>query len=154
MDGGKRQHVADIIETIARVVRREVHREISVYQTKVPDGIIILRAVKPTDRHRTGVNFSPELRTINQAVHLALQLLDFGKRGPNLFLSRRHFADRYLIEHFAPKPLLREHLVVVLDGFEIDFSLGQIIAVTFVTIFIQEGFDAFLKILTGGRATP
>ena len=51
----EREHVADVIEPVAHVVRREVLRRVEVDPDEVANGVVVLVAVEPPHRHPAGV---------------------------------------------------------------------------------------------------
>ena len=96
VDRRERQHIADIIEAVARVVGWEVDGEVTVDVAKVANGVVVFRPVEAADRHLAGVHFRLGDRLTEQAFDLALQGFDLGLGGTRLAFGGRHFAGDHL----------------------------------------------------------
>ena len=151
MDRRERQHVADVVEAIARVVGREVGGEILVEEAEVADGLIILRAVEAADGHVARVGLRLGDGGGQELVDGRLEGLDLGGRRAGLLLRRGHLAGGDLVDDFAPDALIAEEAGVVLEGLEVEVALLEFGVVTIVAVLFQERHDVLLEVLGGGR---
>ena len=154
MDGRERQHVADVVEAVARVVGREVGGEILVEEAEVADRVIELRAVEAADGHVARVGLGLRDGGGEQLVDGRLEGLDLGGRRARLLLRRGHFTGGDLVDHFAPDALIAEEAGVVLEGLEIQVALLEFGVVALVAILVQERHDVLLEVLGGSGGGP
>ena len=154
VDGGERQHVADVIEAVARIVGREVGGEILVEEEQVADRVVELESVEAADRHVARIRLRLGDRVGEQLVDGRLQVLDFGRRGTDFLLHRRHLARDDLVDDLAPDALVAEEAGVVLEGLEVEVALFLLGVVAVRAVLIKERLDILLEILGGGRGKP
>ena len=151
MDRRERQHVADIIEAVARVVGREVGGEILVEEAEVADRVVELRAVEAADGHVARVGLRLGDGGGEQLVDRGLEGFDLGGGRAGLLLRRGHLAGGDLVDHLAPDALVAEEAGVILEGLEVEVALRQFGVVALVAVLVQERHDILLEILGGGR---
>lgn len=155
VDRREREHVADIVETIARVVAREVRREIALEVAKVADGIVVLGPVEPPDRHGTRVDLGLGDGLAEQPADADVEGRDLGRDGPLLAGGGRHLAGDHLVDDLAPEALVLVEAGVVLEGLEVQVPLGLVRVVAIVAVFLQDRLDVLAEILRpGGGAKP
>ena len=147
----ERQHVADVVEAVARVVGREVGREVAFDQAQVADRVVVLHAVQPADRHRAWVDLRAGLGAGEQTADVLLQGFRLRLGRTDLLLGRGHLAGHDLVHHVAPEPLLREQPTIVLERLEVDVALREVVPVAFIAVLIQERLHILLEILPAGR---
>jgi len=126
VDGRERQHVADVVETVARVVGREVGGEILVEEAEVADRVVELRAVETADGHVARIGLGLRDGGGEQLVDGRLEGFDLGGGRARLLLGRWHLAGRHLIDHLAPDALVAEETGVVLEALEVEMPLGEL----------------------------
>ena len=154
MDGRERQHIADVIEAVARVVGREVGGEILVEEAEVADRVVELRAVEAADGHVARVGLGFRDGGGEQLMDRGLEALDLSGGRAGLLLGRGHLAGRDLVDDLAPDALIAEEAGVVLEGLEIEVALLEFGVVAIVAILVQERHDILLEILGGGGGGP
>ena len=151
VDGRERQHVADVVEAVARVVGREVGGEILVEVAEVADRVVELHPVEAADRDVARIRLRLRDGGGEELMDGRLERLDLGGRGADLDLDRRHLAGGDLGDHLAPDALVAEEARVVLEGLEVQVALGQFGVVALVAVLAEEGLDILLEILGRGR---
>ena len=151
VDRRERQHVADVVEAVARVVGREVGGEILVEEAEVADRVVELRAIETADGHVTRVGLRLRDGGGEQLMDGRLERSDLGGGRTGLLLRRGHLAGGDLVDHFAPDALIAEEAGVVLEGFEIEVALREFGVVAIVAILVQERHDILLEVLGDGR---
>ena len=154
MDGRERQHVADVIEAVAGIVGREVGGEILVEEEQVADGVIKLESVEAANRDVARVRLRLRDGVGEQLMNGGLQVHDFGRRGTDFLLHRRHLAGDDLIDDLAPDALVAEEAGVVLEGLEVEVALFLLGVVAIRAVLIEEGLDVLLEILGGDGGKP
>ena len=146
MDGGERQHITDIVETVARIIGGEVDGEVTFDIAKVADGIVIFRVVEAADGHLTWVDFGLGDRLPEQAFDLPLQLIDLRLGGTRLTFGWRHLAGGHLGEQLAPHPLIAVNPVAILMELQVEVGLRLIVAVTIVAVLIEERLHPLFEV--------
>jgi len=147
VDRREGQHVADVVEAVARVVGGEVHREVAVDVAEVADRVIILGAVEPADRHLARVDLGLGDGLLEQAADLSLEGLDLGLGRAGLALRRRHLAGDHLGDHLTPQPLVAVETRGVLEKLQVEVGLRLVVPVAIVAVFLKKRLDAPAEIL-------
>jgi len=147
VDGRERQHVADVVEAVARVVGREVGGEILLEEAEVADRVVEFDAVEAADGHVAGVGLRLGDGAGEELVDGRLQALDLGGGRAGLLLGRGHLAGDDLVDHLAPDALVAEEAGIVLEGLEVEVALGELGVVALVAVFIQERDDVLREVL-------
>ena len=146
VDGGERQHIANIVEAVARIIGGEVDGEVPFDVAKVADGVVIFRVVEAANGHLTRIDFGLSDRLPEQAADLLLQLIDLRLGGPRLTFGRRHLAGGHLGEQLAPHPLITVNPVGILVELQVEVGLRLIVAVTIVAVLLEERLHPLLEV--------
>ena len=145
-----RQHVADVVETVANVVGGKILGRIKVHADQIADRVPVLRPIQPPHRDparvRLGISGSPLKNTANdsqESVSLVRRRLRFAFRGhaPGLDHSDHRFPAIPLLDHGRIVAELRQRQA----------CLRLRIAVTVDAILLQERNPALHK--SGHRPT-
>ncbi len=155
VDGRERQHIADVVEAIARVIGGEVGGEIAFDVAQVADGVVVLRVVEAADGHLAGVDLGLGDGLGEQAADLRLQGVDLLPGGPRLAFGRGHLARDHLGEQVAPHPLIAVNPTAILIKLQVEVGLGLVASVAIVAVLLEEWLDPLFEVgRRGGHARP
>jgi len=138
------EHVADVVEPVAGVVRRERGVGVEVHAEQVADGVAVLDPVEPAERHPAGVGVRQvdlERRPLDPLFEVR-QLL--GGR-PRLALRRHHAGPQHLE---CPEPQFRVAGEVVPVERDLALALGAGVAAD------AERVENRLDVLAEGLVRP
>ena len=155
VDRRERQHIADVVEAVARIIGGEIDGEIAFDVAQVTDGVVVLRVVEAADGHLAGVDFFPGHRLTEQAFDLLLQLVDLRLGRSRLAFRRGHLAGGHLREQLAPHPLVAVNPTAILMEFQVEVGLGLVVPVTVVAVLLEERLHPLLEVeRRGGHVRP
>ena len=138
------ENIADGIKAVAGIIRRQRFLDIEVHIQKVGDGVAILLAIHPADRHAARV------RVV--VIQLEDILLDpAGERGALgirrlRFVGRRHQMGAHVFPNGHPMPKIRNQLrdrIMVIHG---EVTLRHAIRMAVVAILGQQGLNLLFEI--------
>jgi hypothetical protein len=123
------EHTGDVVEAVARIVAGQQARHVDVDGDEIADGVAILVAIQPVERHgASGVR-----RVGRRAVELVFEPREDAVRflggRPRPTVVRRHHAGRELADHALPRGGVGSDRVHVerLER-EIGLALGVVVA--------------------------
>ena len=105
----QREHVADVVEAVAGIVRREIVCRTEVHADEIADGVVVFRAVEAADGHAARIGpgrIDGENRTIDPR-HDFLPLVE----RRLLLIVRRHLPGAQCFEDVLPRFLILHHRV-------------------------------------------
>ena len=138
-----REHVADRVEPITRVVGRKLLLGLEVETGQVADRVAILDPVETADGHaaRIGIlGIDPEnvaLDPVGQEPHLFI--------GRTRLAGRRHDAGTHVLEHRPPKLRARQQCFTGGKVVQGDVPFLRPVAMAAVAIIDQDRLDRFFK---------
>ena len=94
------EHVSDIVEAVARIVLRQVARDIHVQRQQVADRIGIFDAIQPPDRRTARVGMRRGI-TVQRILQPGDERGALRRRGLRA-VARRHLADRHAAQDRLP----------------------------------------------------
>jgi hypothetical protein len=89
-DVGHREHVADVVESVADVIGRELARRVVVDADEIADRVLVLAAVEPAQRHAAGIDGASAGRARGRSAHARGGVLVAGEVGVD---PRAHRVD-------------------------------------------------------------
>ena len=136
------QHVADIIEAIARIVRRKIIRRLERHADQIADRVIIFRAVQPPERHASGIRIIAVTRKDLRLDPFGnqLHLFDLGL----LLFFRRHGVAADVFQHLLPRLRIVHGVRLRLVDIQHEVSLLFAVAMTTVAILVEQRDDLLL----------
>ena len=135
--------IADVIEAMAGVVRREFLVGFEVDAKQIANGVAILHSVQTADSHATGIwilRMSLEHSGLDPRLELLLFL------GVRLrFFRRRHDSRPHILQHLQPEFVVQQG-IGRLQFVEGDLAFPGAVTVTVVAILREERLNVFAEL--------
>jgi hypothetical protein len=147
-DRRDRQHVANVVEAVARVVRGKFLFGLEIDADEVLDRVAVLDAVQAAHGHAAGVR----VRRVDREYLVfdpVLEVLLLGGRKVRVVFGG-HQPRAHVDQHLEPQRLV-EDLLRRLEAVEGDLALVVAVAVAFVTMLFEHRSDALFIFRHRGR---
>ena len=143
------QHVGDVVEAVAGVVRREHRRRVEVHAEQVADGVVILHAVEAADGDAAGIGIL-RVGGEDRAFDPLGEAFLFLRRGLGFFL-RRHQAGAEIFQRVQPQLAVGKDFLVGLKFIEGHIALVRAVGMAVETIFFQKGAHVLVELQSAGH---
>ena len=140
------EDIADGVEAVAGVVRREFDLRVEVDPHEIADGVAILDPVQPAHGDASGIGVAG-IDSEGRILDPTFQLLLVGGGQAGLFL-RRHQARAGILQDLEPEVVVEERRVG-LQCVEGDFALAGPVAMAVVAVLLEDRLDVAVEL--GGR---
>jgi hypothetical protein len=137
MGRGERQHVADVVEAVARIVRRDQVGHFHLHAQQVVERVLILDPVEPPQGHPPGVGIL-RIHGKHRVVDPRQQLVALGG-GRLILVERRHQPVPDVIADAFPKLAVGLHFGDRVEAIERQLALTDAVAVTVMAEGLQHG---------------
>ena len=132
-----REHVADVVETVARVVRRKIIGGPEIHADEIANRVVVLGAIQAANRDAAGIGVFA-IRFENLEINPRLHQFALGQCGLLFFVRRGHFAIAEIHERLLPELAILEQFRRRFVGIELDAALLRAVRVAVVAILLEQ----------------
>ncbi len=136
-DGREGQDVADVVESVADIIRGEILRRVKIDPDQVADRIAILCAIQSAHGHATWIGLGVAIRFRKDPSDQLLKGFRLSDRRSR-FVARRHFPAGYHAKNVVPSLSFFDKRLVIAIGIERQFGLNVLSAMALQAVFFQE----------------
>ena len=143
-----RKHIADVVEAVAGIIRREIRRRLEIHAHQVADGVVVFHAIEPANRDAAGIG----VLAVHREECVFDKLREALALGERRLLARRwrHLTLADVREHLFPSLPVLVQRGFARERVEREVALLLPAAVATVAILLEQRRDVLLIGELGG----
>ena len=141
-----RQHVADVVEAVADIVRRKIVRRLEVDAEQIAHGVVVLRAIQSPDGDSAGIAFEFAVDVVELVLQPRRDRQEIVMRRPLAALfDGGHGFDLQHREDLLPNLARILHRLLAVEVVQRDASFGGVGPVTLQAMLLEKRSDLRLE---------